>query len=240
MKLAVIGDPVAHSRSPAIHERFLREAAIDGTYAAIRVRRGEAAVAIRRMRSEGFTGCNVTSPLKEEVLACCDELLPEARRADAVNTMLFGERIIGSNTDGIGAVTALRALVTTPLEECRVAVLGTGSTARAALAQLVVEGIRPRIWGRDPQKVADLHARYDAALWQGGDEADIVLSTLPPEAVLPPVVVERLQGVPVVMDANYAERSTLGALLGRDVADGSAMLEAQARASFDLWLASKR
>lgn len=234
MKLAVIGDPVAHSRSPALHERFLREAAIEGSYAAIRVPAGETAAALGRMRAEGFTGCNVTSPLKEEAFACCEELFPEAERAEAVNTIYFGKRIIGTNTDGVGAVTALRAPVATPLEKGSVAVLGTGPTARAALAQLGAEGIRATLWGRDAQKVAALRARYGAAAWNEG-EAEVALSTLPPGAVLPEDVAAWLQRVPIVMDANYGERSTLGTQLGRSVIDGAAMLEAQAKAAFVFW-----
>ena len=66
MRLALIGDPVEHSASPALHRGFLEEAGMDGEYVAIRVARGDGARAIRRLRADGFTGCNVTYPLKEE------------------------------------------------------------------------------------------------------------------------------------------------------------------------------
>lgn len=240
MKLAVIGDPVAHSRSPAIHQSLLREAGIAGTYEAIHVAAGEVTGALRRMRGEGYTGCNVTAPLKEEALACCDELLPEARRADAVNTIFFGARTIGTNTDGVGAIAALRCALGGELVGLLIGVLGTGATARAVLGHLIAERARPLLWGRDGAKVAAICARFHVAPWKPGkasvDAADAIFSALSPGARLPADILGTARRSPLVMDANYGERSTLAAQLGRPVTDGSCMLQEQARASFDFWL----
>ena len=93
MKLAVIGDPVEHSRSPQLHEQFMREAGIDGSYVAIRVSIEGCARTIARLRADGFTGCNVTYPLKEEAARSCGRLTQEAELAGCVNTMLFGREI---------------------------------------------------------------------------------------------------------------------------------------------------
>jgi len=109
MKLAVIGDPVAHSRSPRLHRVFLAEAGIDGTYDAIRVPKDNGISVVRRMRMDDYTGVNVTYPLKEEVLRACDAFTEEATRAQAVNTIFFGREILGHNTDGIGARGARNA-----------------------------------------------------------------------------------------------------------------------------------
>ena len=114
-------------------------------------RRGEGAAAIApALRAEGYTGCNVTYPLKEEALAACDALTDEARRAEAVNTIFFGRRIVGTNTDGIGARSAIEALLDEPVALKRVGVLGYGATARAILAELHDNDAYTFLWGRDP------------------------------------------------------------------------------------------
>ncbi len=233
MRLALIGDPVEHSRSPSIHEHFLREAGIDGSYAAIRVRIGEAASAIAQLSAQGFAGCNVTSPLKEEAFAACEVVTTHAREADAVNTIAFADRITGTNTDGIGAAVALGELMG-PLRNRRIAVLGTGPTARAVVAQLVTEGALPLLWGRSTAKVDALCARFGIAPWEE-KPVDAAFVALPPEAMLVQDMQRALWRVGVVMDANYGERSTLATQIGRPVADGSRMLEAQAKASFEFW-----
>ena len=74
MKLALIGDPVEHSWSPRLHRRFLDEADLDGSYVTLRVPRANAVTVIRRMHLDGYVGCNVTYPLKEEALRACDTL----------------------------------------------------------------------------------------------------------------------------------------------------------------------
>jgi len=237
MKLALIGDPVEHSASPALHREYLEEAGIEGSYVAIRVRSGEGAAAIRRLRAEGYAGCNVTYPLKEEALAACEGRSDEARRAEAVNTIFFGRRIVGTNTDGIGARTAIEALLDEPVALKRIGVLGYGAAARAILAELQENDAYTFVWGRDPERVRDACRRYEATPWPAANPPEIAVSTLPPDAALPPELIAALQRADLVMDANYGPRATLARHLNREVVPGDAMLEAQARASFDFWLA---
>ncbi len=236
MKLALIGDPVEHSRSPEIHARLMREAGVVGSYDLIRVRAGEAPRAIAQLQERGYTGCNVTSPLKEEALALCEELLPAAKHAREVNTILFARKIAGTTTDGVGAAQALRERLGS-LRGREILVLGTGPTARATIAQLADEGLRQWLWGRDHEKVAELGRQFGVLAYDGASIADAVFSALPPGVELPAHIVAAAKSVPLVMDANYGERSTLGALLGREIADGYAMLLGQARASLAFWLA---
>jgi shikimate dehydrogenase len=237
VKLALIGDPVAHSRSPRLHRGFLEEAGIDGDYVSIRVPRDNAIDVLRRMRLDGYTGCNVTYPLKEEALRACDVVDEEARRIGAVNTILFGMEIRGANTDGIGARSALEAILEEPLALKRVGVLGTGATARAILSALQECDAYAFVWGRDDEKVADLRARFECDAWPADNPPEITINTLPPEVALPSGLIEQLQTTDFVMDANYGDRATLAKQLRREVIPGDAMLEAQARASFDYWLA---
>ncbi len=237
MRLALIGDPVAHSASPALHRGFLDETGIDGEYVAIKVARGDGARAIRRLAADGFTGCNVTYPLKEDAFEVCEALTDEARRAEAVNTVFFGREILGTTTDGAGARTAIETLLDEPVALKRIGVLGYGATARAILAALQENDVYAFVWGRDAERVADACRRFEARPWPQTNPPEIVVSTLPPDAHLPSELIGHLQSADVVMDANYGERSTLAPRLNRDVIPGNTLLEEQARASFDFWLA---
>jgi shikimate dehydrogenase len=234
VKLALIGDPVEHSRSPAIHERFLREAGIAGSYDAIRVRAGEGARAIARLRDEGYDGCNVTSPLKEEAFRACDHVATIARNARAANTIAFGVRTVGTTTDGTGAAQALSERMGS-VRGREILVLGSGPTARAAVLALAEEGARLWIWARNEDEVRRLCETVGCVRYAGASIDDAIFSALVPEAEVPESVVVAARAVPLVMDANYGERSTLARRLGREVADGSRMLELQARASFEFW-----
>jgi len=237
VKFALIGDPVEHSASPRLHRDLLENAGIDGSYLALHVPRGEAVAAIARLRAENFAGCNVTYPLKEEAVAACDALADEARRTGAVNTIYFGPQALGTNTDGIGARSAIEALLDEPIALARIGVLGYGATARAILAELHDRDAYAFVWGRDPERVRDACARYEAAPWPSANTPEIVVSTLPPGIDLPTELLAGLSAADVILDVNYGPRATLARAIGRDVVPGDAMLEAQARASFDFWLA---
>ncbi|HEY2554789.1 MAG TPA: hypothetical protein VGI15_06025 [Candidatus Cybelea sp.] len=237
MKLALIGDPVEHSASPSLQRGFLEEAGIEGEYLAIRVPPGDGERTIRRLRGDGFTGCNITYPLKAEAFEACEAVTDEARRAQAVNTIFFGRQTLGTITDGIGARTAIEALLDEPVALKRIGVLGYGATARAILAELHDTDAYTFVWGRDSDRVRSACDIFEARPWPPGNPPEIVVSTLPPDARLSEELVAQLRGADLVMDTNYGLRATLGRQLGREVVAGDAMLEAQARASFDFWLA---
>ncbi|MBV8154490.1 MAG: hypothetical protein JOY98_08715 [Candidatus Eremiobacteraeota bacterium] len=237
MKLALIGDPVEHSWSPRLHRRFLDEADLDGSYVTLRVPRANAVTVIRRMHLDGYAGCNVTYPLKEEALRACDSLTSEAEQSQAVNTIFFGRDVVGTNTDGIGARTAIEAMIDEPIALKRVGVLGYGATARAVLAELHDNDAYAFVWGRDPERVRAACARFEAEPWPKENVPEIVVSTLPPGVRIPPDLLADLHAPDLVMDVNYGDRATLMRQVDREVVAGDAMLEAQARASFDFWLA---
>ncbi len=237
LKFAVIGDPVAHSRSPAIHRALLASAEINGSYEAIRIESGAGREAVLELRARGYAGLNVTTPLKEEAFALAETLDVVARRSGSVNTLtLVGDRIDGANTDGIGALAALRASGLEPADAA-VLVLGVGPTARAACVALRDAGAHVTVWNRTPERADEFVGRYDVRRFEAGLRFDAALSTLPPDATLAVAVLEALEATAIVVDANYGERATLGRRLRRAVPDGSIMLEAQARASFDIWRA---
>ncbi len=235
MKLALIGDPVAHSRSPHLVRSFMQEAGIDGSYVVIRVPEGEASAAIKRLRAERYSGLNVTTPLKEEALDACDDLDEDAQLAQAVNTIAFGSRILGANTDGVGARDALETILGEPVALKRIGILGTGATARAILAQFRETDAYAFVWGRDGRKLDRIYERFEAQPWPA-HPPEIVISTLPPAVLLPDKLLSDLRAADLVMDTNYGARSTLEGIVQREVIRGDLMLEAQARASFDFWL----
>ncbi|MGH7728126.1 MAG: shikimate dehydrogenase, partial [Vulcanimicrobiaceae bacterium] len=126
LRLALIGDPVAHSRSPALFAEFFASERIEGSYAALRVPAGEGAAAIARLRAEGYDGLNVTTPLKEEAFASAALRDSSALAARAANVLVLGEQIAAHNSDGIGALGALAAAGLVDLIGKHVLVLGAG------------------------------------------------------------------------------------------------------------------
>ncbi|MGA3170309.1 MAG: shikimate dehydrogenase [Chthoniobacteraceae bacterium] len=142
IRLSVFGDPVAHSRSPQMHNPALAAAGIAAAYARLHILPDELAEALRLLPRRNFIGTNVTIPYKAAVLALMDEADPLARRAGGVNTVVVeGEKLIGFSTDGPGLVRAIRADFGADLRDMRVLILGAGGGAGRAIAvQCAIEG----------------------------------------------------------------------------------------------------
>ncbi len=201
------------------------------------MRAGNAADAIRRLRARGYTGLNVTTPLKEEAFACAELHDVASLASGAANTLLLGARIRAYNTDGIGAVAALREAGLDAIAAKGVLVLGTGPAARAAITALRSAGAAVAVWNRRSERSMQVAATLGVAAWSAGTSYDAVFAALPPAAEFDDAALTAtLRATPIVVDANYGARATLGKTLRRnDVHDGRAMLEAGARASFDLY-----
>ena len=240
LRLAVVGDPVDHSASPGLHRSFLAQARLAGSYEAIRIAAGDGARGIAELRERGYTGLNVTTPLKEEAYAVAQRHDAAALASRAVNTLVFGDRIDGYNTDGIGALGALGDAGLVDLAGAAVLVLGAGPTARATIAALVGADAAVFVWNRSPQRAAEIVRDLGAHPHTPGLRPDAVFATLPPGAVPDDVtLLETIAHAPAIVDANYGARSTLGSLLHRDdVFDGSAMLRHSAAAAFALFIST--
>jgi shikimate dehydrogenase len=240
IRLALIGDPVDHSLSPSIQSAFLRERGIDGTYDAFRVPAGQGMNAIMKLRSAGYLGLNVTTPLKEEAFAACDLLDDVAREAGAVNTLvLTKEKVIGGNTDGNGAVHAIESVIGS-VDSAWVLVLGAGATARAAVRALSRAGAHVMVWNRTAARAQSLADHHGIRVWDSTLRADAALSTLPPGVEPEGDLLRALVTCPIIVDANYGARATLGTKLDRPVIDGTAMLQGSARESFEIWMEALR
>jgi len=142
IRLAVLGDPVAHSRSPQMHNAALEAAGIRAAYARLHIAPEGLPEALRSLPERDFIGANVTIPHKPAALALMDEVDPQARRAGGVNTVVVeGCKLLGFSTDGPGLVRAIRADFGFDLRDLRVLILGAGGGAGRAIAvQCAVEG----------------------------------------------------------------------------------------------------
>ena len=139
---AVMGHPVAHSRSPLIHRLFAEQTGQAMVYTAIEVEPGDFPGAVARFRVGGGRGLNVTLPFKEEAFALAEGTTPRAARAGAVNTLWFEPdgSCRGDNTDGVGLVRDLARVLGAPLAGRRVLMLGAGGAARGVVGPLLEEG----------------------------------------------------------------------------------------------------
>ncbi len=137
-RYAVIGNPVSHSRSPAIHAAFARATGQQLTYEALLAPLDGFIDSVNRFRSEGGRGLNVTVPFKLDAFAFADSHTPRALAAGAVNTLAFGpDGILGDNTDGVGLVRDLTQNLGCALAGRRVLLLGAGGAARGAMLPLL-------------------------------------------------------------------------------------------------------
>ncbi len=135
LRLAVFGDPIAHSASPPMHNAALEKCGLDLRYTRLHIRENELAEALRLLPRHGFVGVNCTIPHKAAALPLMDRVDDHARRIGVVNTVVVeGDELVGFNTDGPGLVRAVRAEFGVDLHDLRVLVLGAGGGAGRAIA----------------------------------------------------------------------------------------------------------
>lgn len=161
-KLAVVGHPISHSRSPVMQTAALRELGLDDwQYGAIDVGEDEFAERVGGLGSQGYAGVNVTVPHKIAALELADSASDAAREIGAANTLCFREgRIEAENTDADGLLDALPG---SPSGK-RALVMGAGGSARAVVWGLVRAGADVHIWNRTESKARDLAKEMGAHL----------------------------------------------------------------------------
>jgi len=245
----VLGWPVSHSRSPRLHGHWLEALGLDGAYLPLPVHPDRFAGAVRALADLGFRGANVTIPHKQAAFAVCDSVDASARRAGAVNTLVFRDgRIEGSNTDGFGFLESVREQAPGWQPQAGPAVLlGAGGAARAIAAALLDAGC--------PGVTLVNRSRVRAEALARAIGGAIAVADVPPisEAALlvnttslgmegqPPLVLDlaSLPASAVVADIVYVPLETplLAAARARGLAavDGLGMLLHQARPGFEAW-----
>lgn len=245
----VIGDPIAHSKSPLIHNFWLQKLGIDAEYRARHVRAGELADYIAQRRQDsGWRGCNVTIPHKVSALALSDHQDDVSQAIGATNCLVHNSHraLVATNTDADGFNAPLAG---SPLAGRTAAVFGAGGAARAVLMMLKAREVAfVWLYARDPLRARDLLARFGlagAALsFDAPLDRDVVLVVnCTPMGMLGEVPLEpdlgRLPDDAMVYDLVYAPRETslLSAARARGLPtiNGLAMLVAQAAIAFELF-----
>ena len=251
-RYCVFGNPVAHSRSPAIHAQFAAQCGEDLTYEALLAPLDGFADAVARFVAAGGKGANVTVPFKEEAFRLCQRRSARAERAGAVNTLCFNaDGIFGDNTDGAGLVRDIEVNLAQPLAGRRILLLGAGGAARGVVEPLLAcQPAALFIANRTADKAEALARAFaDIVAVDAGNYAktagrsfDVIINatsaSLAGEALpLPPGL---FAAGSLAYDMMYGKGETPFMGLARAqgaacVADGLGMLVEQAAEAFALW-----
>jgi shikimate dehydrogenase len=243
--LGVCGWPVAHSRSPQMHNAGLEAVGLaDWRYLRLPLPPELFAETVRALPAAGFRGVNVTIPHKEAALAVADEASETARAIGAANNLTFaGGRILADNTDAEG----LLAVLPEPPAGRTALVLGAGGAGRAAAWAMKSAGAADvAIWNRTPERAAALAEELGVRAVATVGPADIVINCTSvglhdPEATFKalPLQADELGAGSLVVDMVYRAGGTLlleaARTRGAGVVDGLDILVAQGAASFERW-----
>ncbi len=247
-RYAVIGHPVAHSKSPWIHAEFARATGQDIEYRRIEAPLEGFARVVDEFRAGGGRGANVTLPFKHQAfLYCRGELSARARAAQAVNTLIFeAGGVRGDNTDGAGLLRDISLNLGRAIAGKRVLLMGAGGAAQGVLGPLLAAGPqRLVIVNRDAGKARALAQRGGAAAGVGyaelgGAQFDLVINAtsagLAGEA--PPLPAGAFAQGALGYDMVYGRDTPFLAMAraaGAEACDGTGMLVEQAAESFLLW-----
>jgi shikimate dehydrogenase len=160
---AVLGNPIAHSKSPQIHAAFAQQTRQNIRYEAVLAPLDGFAATVHRLRAEGYQGCNVTVPFKFEALHLATALSARAKAAGAVNTLTFaGETLLGDNTDGAGLVRDIQHNLEFNLCGQRVLLLGAGGAAYGVALPLLAAGATLTVANRTADKAQQLQTAFAA------------------------------------------------------------------------------
>jgi shikimate dehydrogenase len=249
-RAAVIGHPISHSKSPIIHNYWIKKHGLDAEYGALDLAPGNLESGIAKLKDQGFAGFNVTIPHKEKVFALTQEKDELAQAVGAVNTVIFKNgQIAGTNTDVFGFTENIRAC--RPGFDFRAGpavVLGAGGAARAIIYALLKEGV-PEVkivnrtkaradalagkkfsahdWEKRGEVLADANLLVNTTSMgmKGQPELDIDLAKLPTNALVNDIVYSPLM-TKLLYDAENR---------GNPIAPGIGMLLHQARPAFNAW-----
>lgn len=246
----ILGNPVAHSLSPAMHNAAFRARGLNAVYVPLPT--SELEMAFAGIKALGFSGISVTVPHKVAIMPLLDAIDPVAQKIGAVNTLLFKHKAdgrlqcTGVNTDWIGANQALAEAIR--LSGTSVLILGAGGAARAIGFGLCEAGAQIFIHNRNQAKgehlAAQLGCLYLTATELRDLRADVLINAtsvgMQPKADALPLEADLLSNFQVVMDIVYAPLETRllqeAAARGCKTVPGSNMLLYQATAQWQLWL----
>lgn len=249
----IFGDPVAHSLSPAMQNAAFQATGTDAVYLAFRP--SSISAAMEAMRALPIPGASVTIPFKTDIMPLLDRIDPLATEIGAVNTLVnAGGKITGFNTDGLGALEALRRAGAPP-EGKRALVLGNGGSARAIAFTLLAHGCGVIIAGRNPSRYLPLagdlrkkdplthHATINELNPSTMEKVDIIINTtsvgMAPDTGSSPLPAGLISPRHTVFDIVYSPRDTVLLSMARGkgcrTVPGIDMLLYQGVRQFELW-----
>lgn len=241
LRFVLLGDPVAHSRSPAMHTAALRALGLAGTYEARRVDPAGMAAAAEEVRRGTLDGANITMPHKAMAFRLADRVEAEAARAGSVNTWV-GEAgvLVGASTDipGVRAAWARRSLPA----DAPVLILGAGGAAAAALIALAgrAPAVSARVGGAGLALLRRCGVEGQEVAWGDAVEGAVVVNCTPlgmHGEELPGGLLAEASGlVDMAYGADVTPAVARGRMQGLPVADGLDLLVAQAEAAFMRWV----
>ena len=250
----VLGWPVAHSRSPVIHNHWLQRYGIAGRYVLFAVPPEKLEAAVKGLAALGLRGCNVTTPHKQAIFPMLDRVDDLARRIGAVNTVVVEPdgTLTGFNNDGNGFIQSLRdADRNWRPDSGPILVLGAGGASRAVVASLAAQGATEiRVANRTSEKAQQIAEAVGAAVkvvrWDEREEALDGVSLLANATSLGmtgkpplPMALDRLPKSALVGDLIYIPPETpllaAARMRGNVTVNGLGLLLNQARPAFQAW-----
>ncbi|HEY6896752.1 MAG TPA: shikimate dehydrogenase [Rhodocyclaceae bacterium] len=246
-RYVVLGNPIAHSKSPRIHGLFAAQTGQDLSYEALLAPLDGFAATVQTFIAAGGKGANVTVPFKEEAFRLATRLTPRAQAAGAVNTLSFGNgEILGDNTDGAGLLHDITVNLAVPIQGRRLLLLGAGGAARGVLLPLLEQAPANLVLAnRTTEKARQLAADFPGVAAQtfdglAGQTFDVVINAtsaglsdaaLPlPAGLFAPdcLAYDMMYG----RDTPFLRQATAA---GARCADGLGMLVEQAAEAFFVW-----
>ena len=242
--VGVLGDPVGHSRSPAIHNAAFEALGLDWRYVKLPVAAELFAETVRALPASGYRGASVTIPHKEAALALADEASDSAGAIGAANTLTFADGSIhADNTDAAGLLAALQRDV----RGMTALVLGAGGAGRAAAWALREAGAEVSVWNRTPERASMLAADLDVATVEAPVAAELVVNAtsvgLQPGDAIEDLPVAWIEPPALAVELVYGDHETPFAAWaeagGAAVVDGLEVLVRQGALSFQRWTGSE-
>ena len=248
-RYCVIGNPIAHSRSPEIHAAFAAQTGQVLTYERCLAPLDAFADTVRALVAQGYKGGNVTVPFKLEAATIATSLTERARAAGAVNTLSFKDgAIVGDNTDGAGLVNDITRNAGVPVAGKRVLLLGAGGAARGVILPLLEQRPAELVIANRTRATADaLVTEFGSPLLRACEFAqlvrpfDIVINATSASLAgdLPPIPAETFCQETLALDMMYGKQPTVfmqfASRHGATVRDGLGMLVEQAAEAFTVW-----
>lgn len=246
-RYAVLGNPIKHSFSPEIHRSFARSLGEDIVYEKLEVPLGGFDEFVDDLIEKGYKGCNITLPFKVDACKYADRLTERARSCGAANTLVFGSKVTGDNTDGAGFIADVTGRLGFEIEGASILVLGAGGGVRGLLPSLLE--LNPKwiaVANRTMSRAAALAESFgiDAVPYEetAAESFDLVINATSTSLsnMAPPVPRSVLAEASLAYDLVYAAEPTPFMQLAMEagagaVADGLGMLVEQAAESYLDW-----